>query len=169
MHEIARNLHISKKTLYCNFKNKEELILESVRTETTKIREALERYATGSTSALEALLRFKQEARQRKLCICAAFHRDLPGFPHAYSKFIEFKNHIQQRSRRLLEQAVEEEMLIREQNYDLIAHLYAEDTENSAAQYELMITLLRGSGTAKGKEFIDNFQYNNQSGRRSTF
>ncbi|MCC8188916.1 MAG: TetR/AcrR family transcriptional regulator [Bacteroides sp.] len=162
MNEIAHSLRISKKTLYCNFKNKEELILESVRTETAKIRKTLEHHVADSSCALEALLRFKRGMYQRHLCICPAFHRDLPGFPPAYSKFIEFKNQMRQRVRELFEQAIGEGMLIREQNYDLMAHLYAEDTENSAGQYELMLTLLRGSCTPRGKEWIDRFQYTDQ-------
>lgn len=158
MNEIANHLHISKKTLYCNFRNKEELILESVRTETAKIRKGLERHVANASCALEALLRFKQEVYQRNLCICPAFHRDLPGFPHAYGTFTEFKNQLRQRVRELLEQAIGEGMLIREQNYDLIAHVYAEDTENPAGPYELILTLLRGSCTPQGKEWIHRFQ-----------
>ncbi len=159
MNEIANSLRISKKTLYCNFRNKEELITEGVRTETAKIQKSIERHVADSSCALEALLRFKQEASQRDLCVCPAFHRDLPSFPQAYSKFTAFKDQLRQRVRELLEQAIGEGMLIREQNYDLIAHLYVEDTENSAGQHELMLTLLRGSCTPQGKEWIDRSPY----------
>lgn len=83
MDDIAMKLHISKKTIYKNFKDKAVLVFECIRHNAHQGADALEFAENNADSPLELILLINQIAFGQVMNRCPAFFRDLEAYPEA--------------------------------------------------------------------------------------
>jgi TetR/AcrR family transcriptional regulator, cholesterol catabolism regulator len=93
MDDVARELAMSKKTLYQYFTNKEELITEVARTHMKAEKEQFQSIAQNTTNAIEELFNISKCLRHQMQEINPALVYDLQKYhPEAWQHFLAFKN-----------------------------------------------------------------------------
>lgn len=171
MDDIARELTMSKRTLYELFENKEAVLYEGVRRhheESTRRMNELVSQSDNVMTVILASYRVKiDELRQ----VNPNFYADLGRYP-AVMDYLEQRNReSRQRFMDFLHRGVDEGYFRPEVNYDLIAHLFTAighymADHNLYSQYSLedlfhnmLFTTLRGFCTQRGLEVLDRELY----------
>lgn len=93
MDDVARELSVSKKTLYQYFTNKEELVTEVARTHLITEKEQFTCFAQTSQNALEELFSISKCLREHMQEMNPALLYDLQKYhPEAWNYFLSYKN-----------------------------------------------------------------------------
>lgn len=92
MNDIARELGISKKTLYSDFKDKQDLINQVIDFDMSQSREFLEKLDQSDIDALQEIFQVNSRIHAYRSRYSPSFYYDLKRyFPDAYSKWIQDK------------------------------------------------------------------------------
>ena len=92
MNDIARELGVSKKTLYSDFKDKEDLIKQVVDFDKSQSRHVLDELYESELNALEEVYQVNSRIHSIRSCYSPSFHYDLKRYyPDTYRSWIQDK------------------------------------------------------------------------------
>lgn len=175
MDGIARGLHMSKRTLYQVFYDKEELVKACIEHCKEIAKEHYERINTESSNALEAiLLNVEFRMNELKSC-CERYFSDMIRYPRILDYLQSRHSEDVEMACKLMERGVEEGYFRHDINFrifhkalfDQFAHLLHchsfAGISVEEAFYHFALIPLRGCATPKGIEFFDRFLEKHQT------
>lgn len=173
MDDIATALSVSKRTLYEIFDNKEVLLLEGVRMETERRREAAYKsFELHPSNVMDMLLSFYHNQMEEISGATLDFFTDINRYPRVLKYLRDQEAESKQNARRFFERGIEEGYFRPDVNYDIVTRVTKMGIDgvmksNMFDEYSLseifsnmIMTFFRGICTAKGLEVLDNFSMN---------
>lgn len=171
MDDVARELGISKKTLYLHFRDKDELVQKVVENYTNLMHKGIEKSQEGTGNAIENLLHMSRIMSQLLKQVNLSVTYDLQKYyPGIWTKIvISRRDHIFQQVKANMLQGIKEGLYRTDLDVEILAHLYLFRIENSQL-FELMeekkfsfenvfktifIYHIRGIANKKGIEYLD--------------
>ncbi len=152
MNHVARELGISKRTLYEVFSSKDELLGVAIDLSLTQLWEQIARIESQASSPVKTLLQISVAVYKYITSFCAAFYADLPYYNAAQAKMKQSQEQLQETCNRHFNTGVAEGLFLEGENYNLITFVYSEFFGNNNADFQatMMRTMLRGVCTEKG-------------------
>jgi len=168
MDDIAKELTISKRTLYEIFEDKETLLFESIRVFNQKRQKLIEEYASqGNHDVMDIILEtYRMKLREIRQ-INPAFYNDIIKYP----KLVQFIKDNNDRSREryytFMQRGVKEGLLRPDVNYHMIPHMmdaigqhilrsnYSENYSIEELFSNYFLVVLRGLCTQEGIKRMD--------------
>lgn len=149
---LAGKMHISKKTIYLNFRTKDELVMVCMESELKNIGETMEDNLRKSESVLDAIISVSSDLCRTFSSYCVAFQQDLKHYLQAFQLMEHFKESLHNRFANLFCRGVREGIFCPELNYSLIISLLAVQIEHINIEFQpaMLLTFLRGISTDKG-------------------
>ncbi len=176
MDDIARDLGISKKTIYQHFPDKDTIVNEGVRSHFEKERCESEKMQAEAPDPIAEVVRGSEMMRQMLTGMNPCVFLDLKRYyPSAWQSFTEFKNgFILELIRKNLVKGIEVGLYRSDLNVEILARLRNEEVEFGfdpqifpnnkfnvlETQLSLLDHFLRGIMTAKGFELYENYLKN---------
>ena len=167
MDDIARNMNVSKRTLYELFEDKEALLVEGMDWNYNRMRKYLEQLENESYTALEVILLFYDEFMQRPRWYSRKFYEDLRRFPKALQKTEVEKALFHDKCMKLLLRGTKENVFQPNVNFEIVTLLAKEQIKmirpsGAFAKHSvvdvvntILYTFLRGISTEKGVAILD--------------
>lgn len=170
MDDIARNLSVSKRTIYEQFSDKEQLLIECIKFIYREMRElAKEEIRKSSNNTLDVILilyyiHFEMIKRANK-----HFFIDLMKYPNIIKQREEKEKSNNRKFKAWIEQGISEGVFRADANSDILMFILKRDLEiivTSDEFYDLsadelgknfILFYLRGIATMKGQEIIEKF------------
>jgi len=159
MNQIASTLQMSKKTLYAEFENKEEMLLECLKYERVRIHKLVEKTEEEAQNSLEALILSMANMFHYRSSFCPAFFRDVERYSEAQDSVLSTKTKLHDLYMKYFRKGIDEGFLQSNFEYEAIASLFVEqlgDWDNIQQPY-IILTFLRGVCTEKGLEVLNHF------------
>lgn len=131
MDEISQGLHVSKRTVYEIFGDKEEMLLDGLHLWQSRLKANLENFAhEGDHNVLDILAYYYHLEIERNHEISPIFLEDLPKYPRVIEYLEEL--HVEENSQRLkfFAKGIEDGLFRNDVNYELfteIGHIAAEE------------------------------------------
>lgn len=169
MDDIARNLSISKRTLYGFFDDKETLLIEGMEYMNYKQSTYLDQIEKGNYTAVDVIILFYEELMKRPRWYSQKFYEDLKKYPKAMQQKEDQKNVFTKKCFELFNRGVEEGVFQKEVNFDIMAILAKEQLKmlqpsksfskhsNTDVYNTVLVTFLRGICTEKGRSILDRW------------
>lgn len=169
MDDIARNMSISKRTLYSFFEDKEMLLVEGLTYSNNRLSSFLELLEKEEYSALDIILLFYEELMKRPRWYSQKFYEDIKRYPKAMQKKESEKEHFTNSCTRLFDRGVKEGVFQQEVNFEIVGLLAKEQLKmlhpsktfskhsNTEVYNTMLLTFLRGICTEKGREILDRW------------
>lgn len=165
--DIAAKLHISKKTLYEMFCNKEKLLLSTVEYKFGKIVAAFDDSAKEEDKVLCKIIRSSVSLFKVLNRICDQFYEDIKAYPEVIGYVEGMKDMLYEKGRQRFLQGIEEGYLREDTDFEIVGSLlHTQITQMkelrpgkySAAYvcYRSLLIILRGVCTEKGRELLDD-------------
>lgn len=171
MDDVARELGISKKTLYQHFKDKDDLVEKVVENYSGIMFKEIENSQTCKGNAIENLLRMSRVMSLVLKQVNLSVTYDLQKYyPHIWNKItLSRRDHIFERIKDNMEQGIKEGLYRSDLNVEILAYLYLFRTENSQL-FEMMseknfsfenifkeifIYHIRGIANKKGIDYLE--------------
>jgi len=170
MDDLARHLGISKRTIYENFKDKEELLIACIDSFHDESSEKVFLDADNVAEAILAMLRKSAEqASQWQFNMVSDIRK---YYPQVFKTHLIHHHYNERRNFELIVQrGIREEIFRSELNPEIIAHFFCKMEEVVIARIDkdldkfsladvfnnIVITILRGICTTKGIEIIDKY------------
>lgn len=159
MNQIATALQMSKKTLYAEFENKEEMLSECLKYEKVRMQKLIEKNEEEAQNPLEALILGMSTMFHYRSTLCPAFFRDLQRYMEAQDIVLATKAKSHDLYMKYFNQGIEEGYFQSTFEYEAIASLFIEQLGdwNNLQQPYIILTFLRGVCTEKGLEVLNHF------------
>ena len=170
---IAEQLGVSKRTIYENFKDKDELLMHCIDVGMKDQRSINEELIRNSENIIEATFKFIKNSIETFNTINPLFFFDIEKYyPKLWNtKIIENDNQNLNRSIELLNKGMQQDLFRKEINVEIVAKLILEqfkmlsnhdlfpnDKYSKADVFEnIVINFLRGIATKKGLLLIDKY------------
>lgn len=120
MDEISQGLHVSKRTVYEIFGDKEELLLAGLKEKDQKMRQQMEAYACNEAhNVIDVLGYFYKIQMEVNAVIGAAFFEEIHRMPRILQYLKEKHDHEYEDRIRFMKAGVEENVFRSDINYDL--------------------------------------------------
>ena len=173
MDDLARHLGISKRTIYENFKDKEDLLvacIDAFHDEGIKINEKV---FFEMDNIVDAILDMLQKSADQTTQLQFNMMTDIRKYyPQVYKEHLShFHADKYQSMKQLIQQGINEGVFRNDLNSDIIAHFFCNQGDNivhsdkdldrfslSDVIENIAITFLRGICTAKGVDIIDKYK-----------
>lgn len=171
MDDLARHLGISKRTIYENFKDKEELLIACI---DAFHDESSEKVFLEADNVAEAILSMLQKSAEQTAQWQFNMVNDIRKYyPQVYKNHLIRLHHNERRNFEVIVQrGIREEIFRSELNPEIIAHFFCKMEEVVIARIDknldkfsladifdnIVITILRGICTTKGIEIIDKYK-----------
>lgn len=167
MDDIARNMSISKRTIYELFEDKETLLIEGLELNYNKMRMYLEKLETEHLTVLEVILLFYEEFMRHPRWFSRKFYDDLKRYPKALQKTEKEKSLFHDKCLNMFTRGVKEEVFQPEVNFEIMTLLAIEQIKmirpsGIFSSYStndvfntILYTFLRGISTEKGVAILD--------------
>lgn len=172
MDDIARELGISKKTLYLHFMDKKDVVMKSIEHTLKHQKCMMDQLSEQSfDNAIDVLMKVSQQLITTQNKVNQNVNYDLQKYyPEAWEKIRIFRqDHVFNSIKQNINRGIEEGVYRTDFNVDVICYLYVSHIENSYTELivkteipfeELLKTLfmyhIRGIASAKGIEYIEN-------------
>lgn len=169
MDDIARNMSISKRTLYGFFSDKEGLLVEGLEYINSKITKYLEQLEKESLTAIDIILLCYEELMKRPRWYSEKFYEDMKRYPKALEKQESERERFTTASNRLFDRGVREGVFQAGVNVEIVALLAKEQLKmlhpsktfskhsNTDVYNTVLITFLRGICTDSGRKILDRW------------
>ena len=175
MDDLARHLGISKRTIYENFKDKEELLVACIDAFSENSKNKFDKIFLEADNVVDAILAILQisaeQAAQRQISMVTDIKKYYPQVFKVHLTRISNDKH--KNIKDLLERGISEGVFRNDLNSEIIAHFFCQDEKNNVFTDSIMeqfsfseifenmvITFLRGVCTQKGIEIIDRYKEN---------
>jgi len=173
MDDLARHLGISKRTIYENFKDKEELLIACIDAFHCERQKHSEKIFLESDNVADALLVFLQmgvgKSSQRLFTMMNDVRKYYPQIFKEHLSHFHHDKHL--RMEQMIQRGIQEGIFRDDLNLEIIAHFFSEQIDDivhhdrdldkySLSDYfeNVVITFLRGVCTLKGIEIIDRYK-----------
>lgn len=171
MDELASELGISKRTIYENFKDKEEILLSVLHMIKEKRRDAFSSLITDTSNVVEVFIAIIEIHQNSPMC-SGRFFDDIHKYYPKAAKLIKEENEKNKSELRIfLNSGIEQGYIRGDLNVEVTAFLVEESTftyirasllERPGFSYRelfytMMINFVRGISTAKGIKIIDEY------------
>lgn len=169
MDDIAKNLGISKRTVYELYATKEDLVLETVLKWREEREKRLQAVVTASTSAIDLLVEVLGIQLQTAASTNVNFFQDIQIYPKVAQSVKAYLEGQQAYASQFFAQGVEEGYFLPKVNYDVfnrivsgVMELLRVDSRYDDLTYKelffgYLYVVIRGFCTPKGIERIDHF------------
>ncbi|MDL2221835.1 TetR/AcrR family transcriptional regulator [Parabacteroides sp. OttesenSCG-928-N08] len=169
MDDIARNMKISKRTLYSYFSDKESLLLEGMVFISKEQIDYLLMLEKESHNVLDIILLMYERIMLKPRWYNPRFYEDLKRFPKAMEHKEKEKTFYTQKCTELFQRGVEEGVFQKEVNVEIVALLTKEQLKmlhpsktfsrhsNAEVYNTVLITFLRGICSDKGRQILDRW------------
>lgn len=173
MDDIASRLGISKRTLYEQFTNKDNLIRYCLDNIIKKQREESERILNDNNNVVEAVIAFMKKGNELLISTNPLFYTDLKRlYPSIWEEKLLLQNHNNYLiTKQLIEKGVKEGFYRDDINVDLVVRIFVEQLNIFSNQdffaggnfsvtevfNNLVVNYTRGIATAKGVRLIDEY------------
>jgi AcrR family transcriptional regulator len=173
MDMIAQELGLSKRTIYENFADKDELVRCCVDKMDEERNRSFTEILENSSNVIEALFRIMRQTIKVMSSVNPLFNKDIKKYFHEIhqSKFKSSENCRKQQAAELLEKGKREGLFRQDVDVKIIAEIYL--AQIKSMNYEdvfpeelyskkelvehLLVNLLRGIATPKGMEMIEKY------------
>jgi len=170
MDGLARHLGISKRTIYENFKDKEELLIACVNAFHAENRTFAQKALLETDNVAEAIVVIlRKDAEQQRFKIIEDIRK---YYPRVYKEQLIFLYADKSRDfEQMIKRGISEGVFRESLNPEIIVHFFCTQAENTAHNdmylnkfslsdvfENIAITFLRGICTAKGLEIIDQYK-----------
>lgn len=174
MDDIARDLSISKRTLYSFFEDKETLLVEGLKYTNDHLTSFLYQLEKGDYTAIDIILLFYEELMKRPRWYSEKFYEDMKRYPKAIQRKESEKEAYTNICTRLFNRGVKEEVFQQEVNFEIVGLLVKEQLKmlhpsktfskhsNTEVYNTVLLTFLRGICTDKGREILDQWVVRNK-------
>ncbi|MDR0422265.1 MAG: TetR/AcrR family transcriptional regulator [Proteiniphilum sp.] len=171
MDEIAFSLGISKRTIYENYKDKEDILLSVLHLFFERKSKTLKALLAECRNVVEVFIAIIEEHRTTPIC-CAKFIEDVQKYyPRAASLLKTQTENNNRHLQNFLQQGIAEGYIREDLNVDVAAFLVEETTYTYVRAsylktppfsfdelfYTMMINFIRGIMTGKGIKIIDDY------------
>lgn len=169
MDDIARNMGISKRTIYEFFEDKETLLQEAIKSYNNSMRSILAELEKGPYTALDVFVLFYEDFMKRPRWYNKKYYDDLKRYPKALQKTEEEKSRFLKKCIKLLSRGAKEGVFQPNINFEIVALLAKEQAKmirpskalsnHSVAEVfnTILYTFLRGISTEKGIAILDRY------------
>lgn len=169
MDDIARNIGISKRTIYEFFEDKETLLQEAIKSYNNSMRSTLAELEKGPYTALDVFVLFYEDFMKRPRWYNKKYYDDLKRYPKALQKTEEEKSRFLKKCIKLLSRGAKEGVFQPNINFEIVALLAKEQAKmirpskalsnHSVAEVfnTILYTFLRGISTEKGIAILDRY------------
>ncbi|MDH6533639.1 TetR/AcrR family transcriptional regulator [Parabacteroides sp. 52] len=169
MDDIARNLSVSKRTLYEYFDDKETLLVCGLEYTHMRLVAFLEELEKGKYTVIDIILLFYEELMKRPRWYSQKFYEDLKKYPKAMQRKEVEKDNFTHKCMHLFNRGVEEGVFQKEVNFEIVALLAKEQVKmvqpsksfcnhsNAEVYNTVLIAFLRGICTEKGRQILDRW------------
>ncbi len=169
MDDIARNMGISKRTLYEVYSNKEDLLVDVVESMLVKRDEYMKDFAAGCTDTIDILLEVLRLQIEFSVSTHADFFKDLQRYPAAEKQLAQFHKGQEQDAKKFFQNGVNQGFFRSNIDYSIFLKITAgamrmirtEKQYKNLTYQQLFINYLcvviRGICTLKGLERLDTF------------
>ena len=169
MDDIARNTGLSKRTLYEEFSDKEELLLQGLVLLNGQMQIKVKQFESENHSALDTFLLIYDEMMKNARWYTPKFYDDMKRYPNVQSVIEAEQKEFAEKCRRYIARGVEEGELRPEVNIEIIALLAKEQIHmmQPSRKYRdfpirevyntVLLTFLRGICTEQGREKLERY------------
>lgn len=159
MSQVASELQISKKTLYAEFSNKEELLSACIDYELERLNCSLNRIEKEALNPVDAIILITSDLIRYKTCFCPAFYRDLNRFQYPLLKINNYLKELVGRYRIYFQKGKQEEYFQPELDCEVMSTIFIEQLidKKSSHQSVMIFTFLRGICTQQGLNILSNY------------
>ena len=169
MDDIARNMGISKRTIYEFFEDKETLLQEAIKSYNNSMRSILAELEKGPYTALDVFVLFYEDFMKRPRWYNKKYYDDLKRYPKALEQVEKDKADFTKRCIKLLNRGAKEGVFQKDVNIEILALLAKEQLKmirpsktflnHSVAEVfqTVMFTFLRGICTEKGLTILERY------------
>ena len=169
MDDVARELTISKRTLYEIYDNKEQVLFESIRKYRLRRRQELENTVRESANVMDIILYIYREKIKEFQLVNPLFYSDLGRYPKILESFQQDHQEQQQQFMAFMERGVSEGYFRKDLDYELMGRIFdalgrymmENELYRSYSMKELFRNMifvsLRGFCTKKGVDTLDTF------------
>ena len=170
MDEVSKNIHMSKRTLYQFFREKEELVLACVKNNLDREQQFITQISVRSANALEVILRLLEYRIQDFSAASDYYLREINRYPTVAQYFKTRRAQSMSELVDLLNIGVEQGVFVDNINFEVFSKCmgFLSDSvlqrergmeEFSISDYmrHFVVTLFRGCATDKGRQIIDEF------------
>lgn len=163
MGQIAGALRISKKTLYEEFGNKEELLCTCIEYDSKRVVNLMIKTIQDATNPVEVIILMTYSFLKYKSFFCSSFQKDIVRFRTASEKMDENFTRLTERYCEYLQKGSEEGYFQSDLDCTTTASVLVEllSTGESSNNSFLVFTFLRGLCTDKGLEVINSLTPDN--------
>ncbi|HKK10886.1 MAG TPA: TetR/AcrR family transcriptional regulator [Bacteroidales bacterium] len=132
MDDVAKELRISKKTLYQFVENKSDLVEQTFRYQSSKNNDFMENVSNSNRNAIDVLLEISKWMHDEISRITPQLSFDLNKYyPEMFQKlFNEKRQHIYEKIKANIEQGIQEGLFRTDLNVELISSLYMKKIED---------------------------------------
>ena len=176
MDDLASSLGISKRTLYENFKDKEDILNSYLRSVKEARDKQFKAYADESSNMIEVVLKIIEYHASQELPSVRLYEDVYKYYPNIHQQIQDDVDMNKYYFRQFLTEGVEQGFIRKELNLDAVAFLmeqnnynfmrasYVKDPLSEASNFTfkelfstMLINFIRGISTNKGIEIIDNY------------
>ncbi|MDR0430914.1 MAG: TetR/AcrR family transcriptional regulator [Tannerellaceae bacterium] len=174
MDDIARNMSISKRTLYSFFEDKETLLVEGLKYTNDRLSNFITQLEKEEYTAIVIVILFYEELMKRPRWYSKKFYEDIKKYPKAIEKRKAEKEAFTTISTRIFNRGVKEGVFQQEVNFEIVGLLAKEQLKmlhpsksfskhsNEEVYNTVLVTFLRGICTDKGREILDQWVIRNK-------
>lgn len=169
MDDIARNVGISKRTLYTMFADKEALLIAGINNTNSRLVVMWDDLEKSDFTAIDIVILLHEEMMKTPRWYSKKFYEDLKKYPTALAEKEKQKNVYSDRCMNLLNRGIKEGVIREGLNLEILAILAKEQVKmahpsksfsrhsNRDVYNTVLITFLRGISTGKGNEILDRW------------
>ncbi|WP_293716277.1 TetR/AcrR family transcriptional regulator [uncultured Parabacteroides sp.] len=169
MDDIARNMGISKRTIYEFFEDKETLLVKGIEYNHKKMKQVLTELEEGPYSVVEEIILFYEECMKRPRWYNRKFYDDLKRYPKALELNEKNKAEFSKKCMKLFTRGVKEGVFQKGINFEIVTLLAKEQIKMirptgaflnhsvSEVYKTVLFTFLRGICTEKGLAILDRY------------
>ena len=167
--DIARNMGISKRTIYEFFEDKETLLVKGIEYNHKKMKQVLTELEEGPYSVVEEIILFYEECMKRPRWYNRKFYDDLKRYPKALELNEKNKAEFSKKCMKLFTRGVKEGVFQKGINFEIVTLLAKEQIKMirptgaflnhsvSEVYKTVLFTFLRGICTEKGLAILDRY------------
>lgn len=180
MDDIAQALSISKRTIYEQFNDKEQLLLEVLKLHNRRMGEVAKEKIRGSEHVLDIILKLYSLYFQNLKSINIKFFKELERYPNICKRNRERNHKNDKRFLAWMEMGRQQGLFREDANFEILLYILRRDLEtiftanmkdeqNELSRYTadelgrtLILFYLRGISTIKGQEIIEEYLKKNE-------
>ena len=169
MDDIAKNMGISKRTLYEVYSDKEDLLVDVVKSMLKQRKESLQEFALKRDDAIDILIEALRQQMEFSASTHANFFKDLKRYPAVEKMLKHYQKEQEISTLAFFEHGVRQGFFISSIDFNIfhkitsgsISMIRSEELFKNLTYQQLMVNylfvIIRGICTRKGLERLDNF------------